>query len=88
MHADRSENGLLYKNLGGNRFKDVTEKVGLGPAGWSGDASFADVNGDGFPELYTLNGSDAVIAVPVPVCPVPAVWGLVVLELHLASPCI
>ena len=55
MHADRSENGLLYKNLGGNRFKDVTEKVGLGPAGWSGDASFADLNGDGFPELYTLN---------------------------------
>ena len=29
--------------------------MGLGEAGWSGDASVADVNGDGFPDLFALN---------------------------------
>ena len=37
------------------RFKDVTEGVGLRPAGWCGDASFADLNGTGFPGLFILN---------------------------------
>jgi hypothetical protein len=55
LHPDRTENGILYRNLGHNKFENVTDKVGLGPAGWSGDASFADVNGDGFPDLFTLN---------------------------------
>jgi hypothetical protein len=55
LHPDRSETAILYRNLGGNRFRDVTGDVGLGDAGWSGDASVADVNGDGFPDLYTLN---------------------------------
>jgi hypothetical protein len=55
LHHDRAENAILYKNMGHNRFKNITEEVGLGDAGWSGDASFADLNGDGFPDLYTLN---------------------------------
>src|SRR5262249_31322047 len=55
LHSDRSEHAILYKNLGGRRFKDVTADVGLGDAGWSGDASFADLNGDGFPDFYWLN---------------------------------
>ena len=55
LHHDRAENAILYKNMGHNRFKNVTEEVGLGDAGWSGDASFADLNGDGFPDLYALN---------------------------------
>ena len=55
LHPDRSETAILYKNLGGLRFKDVTKAMGLGDAGWSGDASVADVNGDGFPDLYALN---------------------------------
>ena len=41
--------------MGGNRFRNVTKEVGLGDAGWSGDASVADLNGDGFPDLYMLN---------------------------------
>lgn len=55
LHADRSERSILYENLGKNRFADVTEKVGLRDFGWSGDASFADLNQDGFPDLYVLN---------------------------------
>src|SRR2546427_7459288 len=44
LHHERAENAILYKNMGGNRFKDVTQEVGLGNAGWSGDASVADLN--------------------------------------------
>jgi hypothetical protein len=60
LHPERSESAILYRNLGHNRFKDVTAAMGLGNAGWSGDASVVDLNGDGFPDLYALNmqGSD------------------------------
>jgi hypothetical protein len=55
MHPDRFEYPVLYKNMGHNRFKDVTADVGLHPRGWCGDASFADINGDGRPDLLILN---------------------------------
>jgi hypothetical protein len=55
LHPDRGETAILYRNLGGRRFRDVTADVGLGNAGWSGDASVADLNGDGFPDLFALN---------------------------------
>src|ERR1700726_4953467 len=41
--------------MGHNHFKDVTSEVGLHPHGWCGDATFADVNGDGWPDLFILN---------------------------------
>ncbi|HKE24812.1 MAG TPA: CRTAC1 family protein [Bryobacteraceae bacterium] len=55
MYPERYEYPVLYRNLGHNRFKDVTADVGLRPEGWCGDASFADLNGDGFPDIYLLN---------------------------------
>jgi hypothetical protein len=55
LHPDRFEYPVLYKNLGHNRFKDVTAEVGLRPEGWGGDASVADLNGDGWPDLFVLN---------------------------------
>jgi len=55
MHADRFEYPVLYKNLGHNRFKDVTADVGLRPRGWGGDATVADLNGDGRPDVFVLN---------------------------------
>ena len=55
LHPDRFEYPVLYKNLGHNRFKDVTAEVGLKPAGWGGDATVADLNGDGWPDIFLLN---------------------------------
>jgi enediyne biosynthesis protein E4 len=43
----------LYRNLGGYRFEDVTDKAGVaGPAGWKTGVAMADVNGDGWLDLY------------------------------------
>ena len=55
LHPDRYEYPVLYKNLGHNRFKDVTAEVGLSPHGWCGDASFSDLNGDSWPDIFFLN---------------------------------
>lgn len=55
MHPDRTEISRLYRNLGANKFSDVTEQVGLKDGGWTGDASVADFNEDGWPDLYLLN---------------------------------
>ncbi len=54
-HPDRTETSILYHNLGGNRFRDVTRDVGLRDLSWSGDATVIDANEDGFPDLYILN---------------------------------
>jgi enediyne biosynthesis protein E4 len=55
LFPERFEKSILYKNMGGNRFKDVSEETGLVNKAWSGDASFSDLNGDGRPDLYVLN---------------------------------
>ncbi len=55
LHPDRAEASILYRNLGGNRFKDVSRAVGLVDLSWSGDAMAFDVNDDGFPDLYLLD---------------------------------
>jgi len=55
LHPQRFEYPVLYKNLGHDRFKDVTAEVGLRPTGWCGDATFADLNSNGFPGLFILN---------------------------------
>jgi hypothetical protein len=55
MHPERTEISRLYRNQGGNRFSDVSAQVGLQDGGWTGDASVADFNEDGWPDLYLLN---------------------------------
>lgn len=54
LFPELSERSLLYKNLGHCKFKAMPAEV-LNHSAWSGEASFADVNGDGFPDLYVLN---------------------------------
>lgn len=46
----------LFENLGGGRFRDVTEQAGLAGAGeWSIAASFADIDADGWLDVYVAN---------------------------------
>ena len=55
LHPERAEASVLYHNLGGNRFADVSRQMGLHDLSWSGDASVIDANDDGWPDLYLLN---------------------------------
>ncbi|MCU0712089.1 MAG: CRTAC1 family protein [Pirellula sp.] len=45
----------LYRNVGGWRFVDVTESSGLDHIGLSVGATVADVNNDGYPEVFVCN---------------------------------
>ena len=55
LKPERTEPSLLFRNVGENRFVDVTEEVGIKADGWSGDAVPLDANEDGWPDLYVLN---------------------------------
>ena len=55
MYPERSEHPVLYQNMGGHRFRDVTTAMKLRPEGWCGDAAVADLNQDGWPDVYFLN---------------------------------
>jgi enediyne biosynthesis protein E4 len=52
---ERDEASILYHNLGGGRFKDVSAETGFRDVSWSGDATVIDANGDGRPDVYMLN---------------------------------
>jgi len=55
LKPERSEPSLLFRNRGKNRFEEVSRRTGLLHSGWSGDASIADFNEDGLPDLYVLD---------------------------------
>ena len=55
LKPERTECSVLYHNDGNNHFRDVTKEMGLQACSWSGDAVAADLNGDGFPDLYIAN---------------------------------
>src|SRR3989475_1166424 len=43
----------LYLNKGNYRFEDVTDRAGVaGPEGWKTGVTMADVNGDGYVDIY------------------------------------
>ena len=47
--------GSLYKNLGHGKFKDITQAWGLDAHGKCLGVVFADVDNDGWPDLYLAN---------------------------------
>ncbi len=55
LKPQRAERSILYRNEGGNRFVDVSQRTGLMDLAWSGDATPVDVNEDGWPDLFVLN---------------------------------
>ncbi len=54
-HAANGGRNVLYRNVGGNRFEDVTEKVGLTYTGWTLAVGATDLDKDGWPDLYMAN---------------------------------
>lgn len=55
LKPERYERSMLYRNLGDNRFEDVTESADIVEDGWNGDAHPTDFNRDGYPDLYLIN---------------------------------
>src|SRR5688572_19087656 len=57
LTVDTAENpkaarSALYRNRGGFKFEDVTDKAGVGHPGWGMGVCVADVDADGWDDLY------------------------------------
>jgi hypothetical protein len=48
----KSARSALYRNLGHAKFEDVTDKAGVGHPGWAMGVCTADVDGDGWEDIY------------------------------------
>ena len=46
---------MLYQNNGNGIFIDVTQKAGVGDTGYGVGCAAADINNDGYPEIYVTN---------------------------------
>jgi len=55
LKPDRAETSVLFKNLGNNKFEDVTEKMNISDQSWTGEVQILDANTDGWPDVYVLN---------------------------------
>ena len=58
-NSDATLTGLtknkLYQNQGNGTFADVTTEAGVGDLGYGVGCASADINNDGFPEIYVTN---------------------------------
>lgn len=46
---------VYYRNLGNGRFEDVTQLMGAGKPSYTMGIGIADLNGDGYPDIYISN---------------------------------
>ena len=53
--ATNGGRNVLFKNLGGLRFADVTQELGVGSTRWTLAVVAADLDGDGWQDLYLAN---------------------------------
>ena len=53
--ADNGGKNLLFRNVGGGKFEDVTDKLGVGSTRWTLAAASADFDEDGWSDLYLAN---------------------------------
>ncbi len=53
--ANNGGKNLLFHNLGGGKFEDVSDRMGVGSTRWTLAAASADFNGDGWPDIYLAN---------------------------------
>jgi len=53
--ATNGGKNLMFHNLGHGKFEDVTDKLGVGSTRWTLAAAAADLNEDGWPDIYLAN---------------------------------
>jgi hypothetical protein len=60
--ARNGGSNVLYRNNGDGTFSDVTEAAGVSDTGWTMAVAHADLDADGWPDLYVANdfGTDRV----------------------------
>ena len=52
---DRSQGNRLYRNIGDAKFVDVTDRAGVGFRGFCHGVAVADLDNNGFPDLFLTN---------------------------------
>jgi hypothetical protein len=54
-YATNGGRKFLFRNLGGGKFEDVAEKIGLKSRRWALAAGAADLRGTGYPDIFIAN---------------------------------
>jgi tetratricopeptide (TPR) repeat protein len=54
-HAADSPRDQIFRNVGGDRFQNISDKSILGDTGYSQGAAIGDLDNDGFPDIFVGN---------------------------------
>jgi len=52
---------FLYRNLGGLKFEDVSDKAGIKPTGWGQGVCVGDIDNHGYPDLFITQWGQNVL---------------------------